>query len=661
MESKEKNEVDIEKDKRLLDVLKPENKYEETNKAAKINTLNSNELAIYILKTSKILLEKYFSESPCYENEKLFKELAQKELVKGKESRAFNLNLFDEPLEFYNDLKNYFDFGLEYLCFPSKTKVDRMKRLIQSNFSVYYFSILLDVLIEILERDPSAHKDDIIKFDITMICEFFRQKNERLFSNHSFFHCCVNELMKKYKVTLPGNNAFRKKYLELCRKKSSDTLQKVKNNLCDYILTNLDNYCQIIYKEWKTKNIYIQNEDDEEECKKIHDKYIKMEKLISSDKDNYFNSEQDLKEWCEKTEISEYLNEYAEYLTQKKYFVNQSDKVEWKKHVYENCLLPSGILSIDEENEENIYVISSIDYDDKINYSEESYDGQTFFEQYKMAKEELNYLNQKCYKDEIEFLINEDSFLEEFFSVLQSKSVSNYLKSVIKFDNDNENDFTVKLNEIPQKEGKIDIDSLFEKESKGDLYLGEQYDAFIKDMKADYTSFRKLIIIKELGYKLPACTGPSMRIFINPRLQFSKVAKENDFQRKNLLKSAIIILLVHEITHVLKYYPLKSKYPEKTPQTPKNKENGKCLMFYLFKKAIIDKINYGQSSEINNVYNWNNLGKLNKIFEKTNDPNSNKGSGEKEGELDLYSTISKNVRLKKNGKRKIKTDYCWWL
>ena len=179
-------------------------------------------------------------------------------------------------------------------------------------------------------------------------------------------------------------------------------------------------------------------------------------------------------------------------------------------------------------------------------------------------------------------------------------------------------------------------------------------------MKADYASFRKLIIFKELGYKLPACTGPSMRIFINPRLHFSKEAIENDLQRKNILKSALIILLVHEITHLLKYYPLKSKYPKKTPQTQKNKENGKCLMFYLFRKAIIDKINYGQSSQINDINNWKNLRKLNVIFEKTNTPKSSKLSREKEGELYLYSSNSKNVKQKKNGKRKIKTDYCWW-
>ena len=73
----------------------------------------------------------------------------------------------------------------------------------------------------------------------------------------------------------------------------------------------------------------------------------------------------------------------------------KTDKIEWKNHLKENFLLPPGILIIDGENEENIYILSTIEYDNDLNYSEDSYDGQTFYEQYVIIKEELNYLNQK--------------------------------------------------------------------------------------------------------------------------------------------------------------------------------------------------------------------------------------------------------------------------
>ena len=636
-------------------------KKEDSSNIPEINCSTANDIAIYIVKTSKIFFEKYFSETVEEENEKLFTALKPKNFVYGKELRDFNLDLFDEPLQYYNDLKNYFNFKFEHYCNPTESKTDKIRSLIKSNISVYYFSILLDLLLEILEKNPNAHNDNIIKFNITMICELFREKNERLFSSNSYFYCCVNELMEKYKIDkLPEKNTFRKNYFEICKNKASTTLAEVKTNLVKYIKENLDSYCQILSEEWKNKKCTIQGDEDQKACEKIQEKYKKIRKLISSNENNYFTSEEELKKWCEKNAIDIYLDEYAGYLTEKKCFSKITDKIEWKKHLKENCLLPYGILKIDGENEENIYILSAIKYDKNVNYSEDSYDGKTFYEQYIIIKEELNYLNQRCYKEEMEALINDDSFLKELFSVLQSRSVSFYLKSIIKFDSDKDYDYKVDLVEVPLKDDKIDEDFLFEKKLENDLYLGERYNAFLSDMMDNFSAFRKLIIFKELGYKLPACTGPSMRIFINPRLQFSKVAIENNLQRKDILKSALIILLVHEITHLLKYYPSNKKYPDKTPKTPKNRENGKCLMFYLFNKPVIDKINFRQSSEINNVNNWENIAILKKIFENTNNQNPNDKSKEKEGELDLYSSNSEKMDLKKSKKRKINTDYCWW-
>ena len=618
---------------------------------------NSNELAIYIVKMSKIIFEEYFNDE---EKNGSLKDLIMLKIQGGKKFRGFSLNLFDETWNYYMDLKNYFVFRVEYLCLKSKIKVYQMRSLIQYNISKYYFSILLDLLLEILTQNSSAHKDHIIKFDIAIICEFFRENKIRLFSSHSFFYCSVKELMEKYKVELPDKNQLRKNFFELCKNKASATLQEVKNNLDDFIKSNLHYYCKIIYGQWIENEQSIKNEEDESKYKLIQDKYEKMEKILSSKEENYFNSKDELMTWCKKNEIDKYFEDYSIYLTQKKFFNNEVDKISWKKHVYEDCLLPSGIFSINEENEENIFIISSIDYDKNLYYSELSYDGETFYEQYQIAKEELNYLSQKCYKEEIESLINDDSFLKDFFSVLQSKSISDYLNSIIIFDNNQEDDYHVELKVIPKIGGKIDQDALLGLKLKGNIYLGEQYNSFLKDMKNDFTSFRKLIVFKELGYKIPAFTGPSMRIFINPRLQFSKEAIDDDLQRKNLLKSALIILLIHEITHLLKYYPLESKYPKNTPQTPKNKENGKCLMFYLFKKAIIDKINVGQSCQINKVNNWENLGTLNEIFQNNNGSNNSEGSNHKDGELDLYSSNYKIVKSKKSGKKKVKTDYCWW-
>ena len=67
---------------------------------------------------------------------------------------------------------------------------------------------------------------------------------------------------------------------------------------------------------------------------------------------------------------------------------------------------------------------------------------------------------------------------------------------------------------------------------KGDFYLGRQFKDFVEYYKNNYNKFRNLIILKELGYKIPSYTDLSMRIFINPKLRFTKEAIEDEIQKK---------------------------------------------------------------------------------------------------------------------------------
>lgn len=183
-------------------------------------------------------------------------------------------------------------------------------------------------------------------------------------------------------------------------------------------------------------------------------------------------------------------------------------------------------------------------------------------------------------------------------------------------------------------------------------FLKAQYEQFLNDIKSsNFELLKKLIRIKVLAYKIPAVTGPSMKIFINPILDFSDIAKEDEMQRKNILKSALIILLIHEVSHLLKFYPIKNIYPKELPTTPKGRENGQCLIFYLFGKSIIKNINNDQASLINDIKSWDNLEKLKGIFEEEKEI-----SNYKKGELDLCITIKE----KDKHKFKVKTDYCFW-
>ena len=99
-----------------------------------------------------------------------------------------------------------------------EVKIKSIKYLIKTNLSIYYLSILLDILLDILEKEPLAHKDNIIKFDISIICELFHEKNEILYSSNSFFYSCVNELLEKYKITLPEKMNLGKIFLKAVKK-----------------------------------------------------------------------------------------------------------------------------------------------------------------------------------------------------------------------------------------------------------------------------------------------------------------------------------------------------------------------------------------------------------------------------------------------------------
>lgn len=275
------------------------------------------------------------------------------------------------------------------------------------------------------------------------------------------------------------------------------------------------------------------------------------------------------------------------------------------------------------------------------------------FKQYENIKKEIDYVFLKNYTNEINNIILSDDFIKEILLILKSNPVQYYLSSKRIFDNINE--YGIKF--------ILDNEHLIE-----DQCLKTQYDQFLKDIKDngnDY--FRKLIRIKGLAYKIPALTGPTMKMFLNPIQKFSDIAKSDESQRTNILKSALIILLIHEIVQLLKYYHVNKNYPDEMPTTPKNKENGKCLIYYLFGKGAIDHINNEQASLINDMNNWKSVEKLRTIFVEQQDikDTNNKKEEDKNiqllqkiGELDLY--FSGEQKLKKSKKILKKTDYCYW-
>ena len=609
--------------------------------------IKSNDIALNIVKVSKYIFEKIAL--GIEDQDLLFKSLNNIKIkIQNKQFRDFNLDLYDEHFNYYNDLQKYFVSIFTYSNIASYFNSYVLENMKKSYISIYNLSTLLDLLIELLEKNPAAHEDKIIKFDICIICEFFRGKKRNLCLSNTFFYCCVNELIKKYQMEIPKRNEFRKKVFQIEREKAKNTLDSSKRDLSKYINSTLNKYLDIKNVDLFKAQYNIKTDEDENEYKKNKKDFNELDKLV---KENIIlsNNYEESKKICEDKKITQYLKDYAEYIAKKKGYSSIEEIEKNKIYILDNRLLPLKILNIEGEDEQNVHILSVLNYNENLIFNEYSDYGETFYEKYLETKEEIEYLNQQCYTKEINELLNDISFQKDFLSILKSQHVRKYLTSVVEFHNNKANDYNVELHDLSKEPNS---NSLLDLKLKGNIYLGPQYESFYNDIQNDFNSFKKLIILKELGYKIPSCTGPSMRIFINPRLLFSKAAIQNKSQLKTILKSALIIIFLQEIAHLLKYYPVNNIYPKENPVTPKNKEIGKCFMNYLFTKEVITKICYNQALKFNKLENWNKLDEIRNIFK--NEKKSTEIVKE-EGELYLYSSDSKQT---KKQKIIIKTDYC---
>ena len=234
----------------------------------------------------------------------------------------------------------------------------------------------------------------------------------------------------------------------------------------------------------------------------------------------------------------------------------------------------------------------------------------------------MGYAKLNNYKSEIINLINDNNFLKDFYSILKSQSISYYF-----------------LN------------------TNTTQCLKEQYMKFMQDIKkSNYNLLKNIIRVKDLCYKIPALTGSSMKIFINPILDFSNQAKMDNIQRQNILKSALIIILLHEIAQLLKFYPVKDAYPSITPFTFKGRKNKKGLIYHLFGIEEINNINNDQSQIINKVETWENSNNLKDIFQDEEKLSINS----KIGELNLYLSSFNFNGDDEGEEKKNNYEYCSW-
>ena len=244
----------------------------------------------------------------------------------------------------------------------------------------------------------------------------------------------------------------------------------------------------------------------------------------------------------------------------------------------------------------------------------------------------MDYPKEKNYENEIKELIDDDNFINEFFAIITSEPLNEYFQAKIRF--------------LDEYNAKFAIEEDVNVTSLGDTKL-------INDMKSNYDKFRNLIIIKQICYKIPAMTDSSMRIYINPIYQIKGELKNDKIKTKSVLKSALLILLVHELDHLLKaYISSKVEFQKKYPLTPRDKESGMCLIYYIFHIGVVKSINYEQSLIINDSSNWKDLDKMRNIFSKKNDSSLNT-----DNQLDFYLADENKNDEPEFGS---KNEYCFW-
>ena len=128
---------------------------------------------------------------------------------------------------------------------------------------------------------------------------------------------------------------------------------------------------------------------------------------------------------------------------------------------------------------------------------------------------------------------------------------------------------------------------------------------------------KNLFIIKILSKCYRACLYIRLKkIIINPsQFFFPEDLKNNEDQFIEILKSYLIIILLHEIEHFLRLLSNKELYID----TPRGKEGGKLFTKYLFGIEKINRINSNQAKTIMSIKEWKNPKTIQALFKGQKD------------------------------------------
>ena len=296
---------------------------------------------------------------------------------------------------------------------------------------------------------------------------------------------------------------------------------------------------------------------------------------------------------------NKYLSLYFQIKAKENGYPENHNEYEMKmEQIFKNRFYFKDIFKIDLNNMNDLLCLLSIL--PSYNFSNIFNSINDIYKEYKNNYELLLQESKENLTDELNNILKSPQFYEKFKKILESKLVKGYFLNKRKFINDN---------------NIIIVDNSIE--DYDDISYG--YTKFMLYFNKDKNWFHSLIIFKYLPKIKRAFIVPTMRIILNPLfIQISDSLKKDKIIKEKILESYLILNIIHEIPHLLKFIKENNIYFENDniPQTPKEKEDGEMLIQYLFGIPVINKISFLEAKEILNEENWDNINKLHSIFNK---------------------------------------------
>ena len=421
-------------------------------------------------------------------------------------------------------------------------------------------------------------------------------------------------------------------YLYLIALNNFNELQKENDNKVNHIIRDenglnnnkiINDKNNIFSKDENKIDIISGNEKLISTTKDINEKAIKKNKIIPDNEKKNDTLKQKKDYLIDTEELILKINSIKENLLDLKSEEENNYENKYEENIYRNFTY-NRVLNLEKDNIYNILIFKEskkIKQDKDITNIDDAYI--KYKNKYISFIEDINSIDYKMFYD----IISDKNFHEEIITILKSEPILKYLTKNRDYEEIKDND-----------ENRNKKSYEFKFAENGEPYVENLSNEYYKLMEKlnDNLFFINLFRLKYLPFGIKAFVNYNLKIIVNSLYyKFNENIVENN--KKIIFKSALKILIIHEIMHILKYLKNEISFNE-MPKTPRNREAGKILINYLFGKPTIKSINLDEAEKINDCNNWKDITKLQKIFPNDNEPIENNSIIKNVDCLDLYYT-----------------------